>query len=63
LQKRYGMSDLFISHDLAVSRARAHRVLVMKSGSIVEKGEVDALFTAPTTAYTQVLLAATPGVG
>ncbi len=38
LQKRYGMSYLFISHDLAVIRAMAHRVLVMKDGLIVEEG-------------------------
>ncbi|XVJ68360.1 MAG: ABC transporter ATP-binding protein [Rhizobacter sp.] len=62
LQKRYGMSYLFISHDLAVIRAMAHRVLVMKDGSIVEEGDVGALFNAPKTAYAQALLAATPGL-
>lgn len=62
LQKRYAMSYLFISHDLAVIRAMAHRVLVMKDGSIVEEGEVEALFNAPKTTYTQALLAATPGL-
>jgi microcin C transport system ATP-binding protein len=62
LQKRYGMSYLFISHDLAVIRAMAHRVVVMKGGVIVEEGDVQALFNAPKTAYTQALLAATPGV-
>ena len=36
LQRRYGMSYVFISHDLAVMRAMAHRVLVMKDGEIVE---------------------------
>ena len=56
------MSDLFISHDLAVVRARAHRVLVMKDGVIVEAGKVETLFNAPQTAYTQALLAVTPGV-
>jgi microcin C transport system ATP-binding protein len=63
LQQRYGMSYLFISHDLTVIRAMAHRVMVMKDGAIVEEGDVATLFEAPKTAYTQALLAATPGVG
>jgi microcin C transport system ATP-binding protein len=59
LQKRYGMSYLFISHDLAVIRAMAHRVLVMKDGEIVEHNDVESLFSAPQAPYTQALLAAT----
>ena len=58
LQVRYGMSYIFISHDLAVVRAMAHRVLVMKDGEVVEQGEAEALFAAPQHAYTQTLLAA-----
>jgi microcin C transport system ATP-binding protein len=58
LQAKYGMSYIFISHDLAVVRAMAHRVLVMKDGEIVEQGEAEALFAAPRHAYTQSLLAA-----
>ena len=58
LQARYGMSYLFISHDLAVVRAMAHRVLVMKDGDVVEQGEVPALFDTPREAYTRELLAA-----
>jgi microcin C transport system ATP-binding protein len=58
LQVKYGMSYVFISHDLAVVRAMAHRVLVMKDGVIVEEGEAEALFAAPREAYTQTLLAA-----
>jgi microcin C transport system ATP-binding protein len=58
LQRKYGMSYVFISHDLAVMRAMAHRVLVMKDGVIVEQGEAEALFAAPREPYTQTLLAA-----
>jgi microcin C transport system ATP-binding protein len=58
LQVKYGMSYVFISHDLAVVRAMAHRVLVMKDGEIIEQGEAEALFAAPRQPYTQTLLAA-----
>jgi len=58
LQRRYGMSYVFISHDLAVVRAMAHRVLVMKDGAIVEAGNAEQVFAAPREAYTRELLAA-----
>jgi microcin C transport system ATP-binding protein len=58
LQRKYGLSYVFISHDLAVVRAMAHRVLVMKDGAIVEEGEAEALFGAPREPYTRALLAA-----
>jgi len=58
LQVKYGMSYVFISHDLAVVRAMSHRVLVMKDGVIVEQGEAEALFASPQQPYTQALLAA-----
>ncbi|WP_119355083.1 ABC transporter ATP-binding protein [Azohydromonas sediminis] len=58
LQRRYGMSYVFISHDLAVVRAMAHRVLVMKDGAVVEAGDAEQVFAAPREAYTRELLAA-----
>jgi microcin C transport system ATP-binding protein len=58
LQRRYGMSYVFISHDLAVVRAMSHRVMVMKDGDVIEEGEAQALFDAPRESYTKALLAA-----
>ncbi len=58
LQRRHGMAYVFITHDLEVVRAMAHRVIVMKDGRIVEAGETAALFAAPREAYTRELLAA-----
>ena len=56
LQRQYGMSYLFISHDLAVVRAMAHRVLVLKDGAVVEQGEAERVFDAPEHGYTRRLL-------
>ena len=61
LQRRLGLSYLFITHDLAVIRAMAHRVLVMKDGRVVETGETEALFAAPRADYTRQLISAING--
>ncbi|EAQ44562.1 oligopeptide/dipeptide uptake family ABC transporter, ATP-binding protein [Roseobacter sp. MED193] len=58
LQKRYGLTYLFISHDLNVVRAMSHQVVVMKQGDIVESGAAEALFENPQVNYTRQLLAA-----
>jgi len=57
-QQRYGVAYLFISHDLAVIRAMAHDVLVLRHGQVVESGPAEQLFAAPQAEYTQALLAA-----
>ena len=59
LQEKYGLAYLFISHDLKVVRAMAHKVLVMKQGDVVEQGAADDLFDRPQTDYTKLLLQAT----
>ncbi len=58
LQRRHGLSYLFITHDLGVVRAMAHRLVVMRAGRIVEHGETEALFAAPQHDYTRALLQA-----
>ena len=58
LQNRHGISYLFITHDLAVIRAMAHRVVVMRHGQIVEQGDTETLFVAPQNGYTRTLLQA-----
>ncbi|WP_298447242.1 ABC transporter ATP-binding protein [uncultured Marinobacter sp.] len=56
IQARYGLSYIFISHDLAVVRALSHQLLVLRQGAIVEFGEADDVFRAPAEEYTQELL-------
>src|SRR5262249_2477379 len=60
LQSRLHMAMLFITHDLAVVRKIADRVCVMKEGRIVERGEVERVFTKPEHPYTRELMAAEP---
>lgn len=60
LQQRFGLSYLFVSHDLSVVRHLAHRVAVMYKGTVVEQGDGDQVFTDPQHDYTRRLLAAVP---
>ena len=58
LQRKHGLAYLFISHDLKVVRALAHKVMVMKEGDIVEAGPAEQIFDAPQSDYTRALMAA-----
>ncbi|MEM1153366.1 MAG: ABC transporter ATP-binding protein [Pseudomonadota bacterium] len=61
LGREYGLTMLFVSHDLAVVRHLADRILVLYKGEVVEQGSGDELFEHPQQAYTQRLLSSIPG--
>lgn len=61
LQQQHQLAYLFISHDLQVVRALCHQLIVLRQGEVVEQGACDALFDAPTQAYTRQLLASAQG--
>jgi microcin C transport system ATP-binding protein len=58
LQHKHGLAYVFISHDLRVVRALAHKVVVMRNGDVVEAGDSRTIFDAPRTEYTRTLMAA-----
>ncbi|MGZ8805271.1 MAG: dipeptide ABC transporter ATP-binding protein [Microbacterium sp.] len=61
LQREYGLSYLFISHDLAVVRLISDYMCVMKDGELVEAASSEEIFTNPRDPYTRRLLASIPG--
>lgn len=58
LQKEFGLSYLFITHNFEVVKAMAHRIAVMQSGFIIETGTVSAVMSGPHHPYTSTLLSA-----
>lgn len=60
LADNFGLAYLFISHDLSVVRSITDRVLVMRRGQIVERGNTETVFMTPQHEYTKSLLEATP---
>jgi peptide/nickel transport system ATP-binding protein len=63
LRRSLGLTMLFVSHDLAVVRQVSDRVAVMRQGQIVECRDAEALFEAPESDYTKMLLDTAPRVG
>jgi peptide/nickel transport system ATP-binding protein len=62
LRNEFGLSILFISHDMQVVRALSDEVLVMYFGHVVERGHADEVLTNPQHEYTQKLLASVPTI-
>ncbi len=60
LKAEFGMSYLFVSHDLEVVRLLCDRVIVMRAGSIVEEGPTARVLSDPQAGYTKELLSAIP---
>lgn len=62
LQKNFGLTILFISHNLAVVRQMADQVLVLRHGEQVEKAASESFFNSPSAEYSQQLLRETPSL-
>jgi len=60
LQKEFGVSYLFITHDIATVKAISDEIVVMLQGRVVEQGLKDAILTPPHPSYTEVLLGSVP---
>ncbi|WCL80053.1 ABC transporter ATP-binding protein [Saprospira sp. CCB-QB6] len=60
LKEQYGLSYIFISHDLSVVKFMADRLIVMQNGQIVERGSSQQIYETPKEVYTQELIAAIP---
>ncbi len=62
IQRKHGLSYIFISHDLKVLRALSHRLMIMKAGRVVEQGLSSEVFANPKDAYTRNLISTAFGL-
>jgi len=62
LVRRLGIAAVLVTHDLAVARLLAHRIMVMQRGQVVESGLTDQVLDDPRHAYTQLLVSSVLGV-
>ena len=60
LKKEFGLTYIFISHDLSVVKYMSDRMVVMQEGKIEEMGDADQIYSSPNTPYTQKLIDAIP---
>lgn len=60
LKKEFGLTYIFISHDLSVVKYMSDRMVVMQEGKIEEMGDADQIYSSPNTTYTQKLIDAIP---
>jgi peptide/nickel transport system ATP-binding protein len=60
LQDEFGLTYIFISHDLSVVKFMSDRILVMNRGEIVEQGTAESIYREPKEEYTQKLIASIP---
>ena len=56
LQRKYRLAYIFISHDLRIVKALAHKIMVMKQGDVLEAGDADEVFNNPKSDYARTLL-------
>ena len=61
LKEEFDLTFIFISHDLSVVKYMSDRMLVMKSGELIEIGNSEDLYNSPKQDYTKQLLSAIPG--
>ena len=62
MQREFGLTYLFVSHDLAVVRYLCDAVVVLRAGRVVEAAPTEELFAAPKSDYTRALISAMPDV-
>jgi len=60
LQKKYGITFLYITHDIATAKYFSEKIAIMYAGKIVERGRIDKIISEPLHPYTEALLAAIP---
>lgn len=62
LKEEFGLTYIFISHDLALVKYMSDRIIVMKNGNIIERGEASEIYKNPVSEYTKTLIASVPGI-
>ena len=60
LKNEFGLTYIFISHDLSVVKYMSNRMVVMQEGKIEEQGDSDKIYNSPSTSYTKKLIDAVP---